>query len=194
MALLGDPTPPAGLPVPEVTPAAPTPLETEAEELVRLRVQVAASLHPVRGPPPGTIPPPAAPPGNRLDGMHQMLTAMLADQQELATANTMSLLARHERDLAYQARQTALLETQRTRAALIGTTQTRTPNIARQLDMLETLLMDQLVVVEMFGRAIEPPAPSPIFIFSTMKCPCYIFLMQNTIFVHNFLAKNVILS
>ena len=152
MVLTGNPTPPVDPPVPVVTPAAPTP---PAQELIRLRDLVDATFHPSSGPPPGTIPPPA----NRLDGMRQMLADMMTEQQELATAHTLHLLARHERDLAYQARQTALLEAQRSRVALIGTTQTRTTNIARELDMLEVILMDQLVVFEMSGRAIDPPLP-----------------------------------
>ena len=136
--------------------------ESDADELIRLRAESLASrTHPRNGPPSGEIQPPAFAPSNpRIDGMRQMLTAMLDERQESATAHTMSLLARHERDLAYQARATELVETQRVLAVSIGTFPCRTANVAKRLDMLETLLMDQLVVSEMFNRAIQPATAS----------------------------------
>ena len=162
MADPGDRTaPPCGPPGETPPPEATKTPESDAQELIRLRAEFIASQHPRNAPPSGTILPPAAAPANpRLDGMRQMLTIMLDERQESATAHTMSLLARHERDLAYQARATELVETQRVRAVSIGTSPCRTANVAKQLDMLETLLMDQMVVSEMFNRAIQPATPS----------------------------------
>ena len=121
--------------------------------------QAAAAL--AARPPPGTMNAAAGspiPPPSRLEGMRTVLGELMSvfnkQEQQLATNQ---LLARHERDLEYQSKLNSLREKQRIRNGLVGSSQTRTANVARQLDMLEVLLLDLSQALDMFVRVIQPP-------------------------------------
>ena len=131
------------------------PVETEAEELARLRANVAASQAA-----------PAPPEGEQVTALSNMVQSLFVAERARNDDVHLQQAKGYERGLQRQSELTALRESQLSRASSIGTAATRTKVIASQLDAGEVNMFHlKRAFEELSKRLVDVPAqpgsPSP---------------------------------